>query len=88
MRIDDLTLDELMELNELVCRRIDELRARQDLDVLKHLRLGQTVAFECREGEVFGQVVKINRKTVVIHADDHRQWKVPAGEIKPLHDIP
>ena len=88
MRIDDLTLDELLELNDLICHRIDELRARQDLDVLKHLRLGQAVSFESREGEVFGQVVKINRKTVVVHAEDHRQWKVPAGVIKLLRDIP
>ncbi|MBK5943068.1 transposase [Halorhodospira sp. 9621] len=87
MRIDDLSLDELLELNEIICRRIDELRARQDLDVLKHLRLGQEVSFESREGEVFGRVVKINRKTVVVHTEDHRQWKVPPGIIKMLRDV-
>jgi len=87
MRIDDLSLDELLELNEIICRRIDELRARQDLDVLKHLRLGQEVSFESREGEVFGRVVKINRKTVVVHTEDHRQRKVPPGIIKMLRDI-
>ncbi|MBK5943640.1 hypothetical protein [Halorhodospira halophila] len=87
MRIDDLSLDELLELNEIICRRIDELRARQDLDVLKHLRLGQEVSFESREGEVFGRVVKINRKTVVVHTEDHRQWKVSPGLIKMLRDV-
>ena len=56
--------------------------------MLKHLRLGQAVSFESREGEVFGDVVKINRKTVVVHAEDHRQWKVPAGVIKLFRDIP
>ena len=88
MRIDDLTLEELLELNELICRRIDELRARQDLEALKRLRLGQAVSFEGREGEVFGEVVKINRKTVVVHAEDNRRWKVPAGDINLLQDNP
>ena len=87
MGIDDLTLDQLLELNELICRRIDELRAREDLDILRHLRLGQAVSFNSREGQVFGQVVKINRKTVVVHAEDHRQWKVPARVIKLLRDV-
>lgn len=87
MHIDELTLDELLELNELICQRIDELRARQDLEVLKQLRLGQSVSFTGRDGEMFGQVIKINRKTVVVHAEDNRHWKVPAGVIKLHRDV-
>lgn len=87
MRIEDLTLDELLELNDLICQRIDELRARQDLEVLKRLTLGQEVSFDSREGPVFGRVVKINRKTAVVHSEDNRQWKVPAGVLKLLQDV-
>ena len=71
----------------LICRRIDELRARQDLDVLTRLRTGQAVSFESREGQVFGRVIKINRKTVEVQSEDNRQWKVSASMIKLLHDV-
>lgn len=43
MRIEDMTIDQLLELNDIICRRIDELRARHDIDVLKQLNLGQEV---------------------------------------------
>ena len=43
MGIDDLTLDQLLKLNDLICWRIDEPRSREDLDVLKHVRLQKYV---------------------------------------------
>jgi hypothetical protein len=76
MRIDDMSLDQLLALNDLICRRIDDLQARQEMAVLSRLTLGQAVSFESREGQVFGRVIKINRKTVVVQSEDHRQWKV------------
>lgn len=87
MRIDDLSLDQLLELNQLICRRIDELQARQEREVLSRLTLGQAVSFESRVGQVFGRVIKINRKTVVIQSEDSRQWKVSVGLIQPLQDV-
>ncbi|RDB42886.1 transposase [Halomonas sp. DQ26W] len=87
MRIDDLTIDELLELNKLICRRIEELQARQELGVLSRLNLGQAVSFETREGQIFGRVIKINRKTVVVQSEDQRQWKVSVALIQPLHDV-
>jgi hypothetical protein len=87
MRIDDLSLDQLLELNQLICRRIEALQARQELDVLSRLNLGQAVSFETREGQIFGRVIKINRKTVVVQSEDNRQWKVSVGLIQPLRDV-
>jgi len=87
MRIDDLSLDQLLELNQLICRRIEALQARQELDVLSQLNLGQAVSFATREGQVFGRVIKINRKMVVVQSEDNRQWKVSVGLIQPLRDV-
>lgn len=41
MLIEDMSIDQLIELNDHICRRIDELRAQEDFEVLKQLRLGQ-----------------------------------------------
>lgn len=86
MNIDDLTLEQLLDLNALVCRRIDELRARQDLQVLVQLHIGQQVQFEGHHGLIVGTVIKINRKTVIVLSDDKRQWKVPANMIRIVKD--
>ena len=38
-----MSLDQLYELNDMICQRIDELRARNDMEVLRQLWLGQQV---------------------------------------------
>lgn len=87
MRIEDMSIEQLMELNEIICHRIDELRARNDLAVLRKLHLGQEVHFDSQEGRVFGKVIKINRKTVIVLSEDRRQWKLPARMIKILKTV-
>ncbi|MBK8971240.1 MAG: transposase [Hahellaceae bacterium] len=87
MQIEELSIEQLLELNTIICRRIDQLRARADQDVLIKLRLGQEVHFQSREGQVFGRVIKINQKTVLVRSEDNRQWKLPAGMIKLLQDL-
>lgn len=87
MNIEDLTIDQLLDLNEIICQRIDELRAKEAMEAIFRLRLGIQVSFEAHEGKVFGRVIKINRKTVVVESEDRRQWKLPATMVVPVKDI-
>jgi hypothetical protein len=87
MKIEDLTIDQLLDLNDLICRRIDELRARQAMEAICRLRLGVQVHFDAAEGRVFGRVIKINRKTIVVESEDRRQWKLPAAMVTPIKDV-
>ncbi len=87
MRIEDMTLEQLLALNEHICKRIDQLRARQDTEALQKLRLGQAVHFDAPEGRLFGTLIKINRKTVVIATEDGRQWKLPPGLVRSIREI-
>ena len=59
MRIEDMSIDQLLELNQYVCRRIDELRDQENLQALSQLRVGLKVTFEGREGPVLGIVMRI-----------------------------
>jgi hypothetical protein len=34
MRIDEMTLDQLLELNDVICQRIDELKEQETLQAL------------------------------------------------------
>ncbi|AHI33442.1 hypothetical protein AU15_21410 [Marinobacter salarius] len=81
MRIDDMSVDQLMELNRYICQRIHELREQENLQVLSQLRVGLKVTFEGREGPVLGVVTKINRKSVIVldEEDGTKQYKVSPG---------
>ncbi|MVF14994.1 transposase, partial [Ketobacter sp. MCCC 1A13808] len=45
MLIDDMTIEQLLELNEIICERIDYLRAKQDQNVLAQMHIGNQVSF-------------------------------------------
>ena len=88
MRIDEMSVDQLMELNRYICQRIKDLRDQQNLQVLNQLRVGLNVTFEGREGSVWGTVTKINRKSVIVLAEDgSKQYKVSPGLLRPLRDV-
>ena len=85
MNIDDLTIDQLLELNDKVCRRIDELRAKQDREALALLRPGMQVKFTSGDEVITGVLLKRNRKTVLISSENgERHYKVPAGVVSPI----
>lgn len=88
MRIDDMSIDQLLELNQTICRRIDELQDQENLQALSQLRVGLKVTFEGRNGPVLGIITKINRKSVIVLGDDGtRQYKVSPGLLRPLRDV-
>jgi len=46
------------------------------------------VSFEAREGPTVDMITKINRKTVILLAEDGRkQYKVSPELLKPLQDV-
>ena len=88
MRIEEMSIDQLLELNKVICQRIDELQDRETLQALSQLRVGLKVTFESREGPVVGIVTKINRKSVIVLAEDgNKQYKVSPELLRPLRDV-
>ena len=88
MRIEDMSIDELLELNQYICQRIDELQEQETLQALSRLRAGLKVTFEGREGPVLGIVTKINRKSVIVLGEDGmKQYRVSPELLRPLRDV-
>lgn len=84
MRIEDMSIDQLLELNQYICQRIDKLQEQETLQALSQLRVGLKVTFEGREGPVLGIVTKINRKSVIVLGEDGRkQYKVSPELLRP-----
>ena len=44
MRIDDMSIDQLLELNQYICQRIDELQEKETLQALSQLRVAPSVS--------------------------------------------
>lgn len=88
MRMEDMSIDQLLELNQYICQRIDELQGQETLQALSQLRVGLKVTFEGREGPVLGIVTKINRKSVIVLGEGGRkQYKVSPELLRPLRDV-
>lgn len=88
MQIEDLNIDELLELNEIICERIDYLRNLENHEMLMQLHLGSKVHFTDKMGrQVFGVVIKINRKTVIVQASGGKQYKIPPALLSLVKDI-
>lgn len=85
MNIDDLTIEQLLDLNDRVCRRIDELRAKQDREAFALLRPGMQVKFINGDEQITGVLLKRNKKTVIIASENgERHHKAPAGLVSPV----
>ena len=88
MRIEGMNLEQLYELNAYICERIDYLLARKDQDILQKLHLGCEVSFTTKNGQtLFGIVIKLNKKTVVVLVDGKHQYKISPGLLNIVKDI-
>lgn len=87
MRIEDMSIDQLLELNRLICRRIDQLQDQEIRQALNQLHVGLKVTFDGREGPMLGIVTKINRKSVIVVTESMKQYKVSPDLLRPLRDV-
>ena len=89
MRIEDMSIDQLLEMNRIICLRIDQLQDQENIQALSQLRVGLKVIFSGREGPKVGIVTKTNRKGVIVLAEDDgmKQYKVSPGLLRPLRDV-
>lgn len=84
IKLDQLSYEQLIELNHAVVARLKYLNALKTLDTLTNLHIGQRVCFDHHAGILAGRIIKINQKTVIVHTDDHRSWKVSPTLLKPV----
>ena len=87
--LEDMTEDQLRELNKYIVNKINVRADRVGLDIKSQLMVGSRVSFDPgrkRRGRIFGTVTKINRVKVHIDADK-QPWDSVAERwaIKPAH---
>ncbi|MBB3543312.1 MULTISPECIES: hypothetical protein [unclassified Rhizobium] len=77
IEIDSLDEAALVELNARIVERLQLLHHQRTAAALQDIRVGSGVTFEGPGGvTIRGVVIRRNKKTVTVHADDERQWNV------------
>ena len=73
--IEKLSLDELLELNKRIVRRIDYLHSLKTRAHLARFEAGDRVTFQSEGRMVEGVVVRVNQKTLSIKTKD-TYWRI------------
>ena len=84
--IDELSYDELLDLNDRIIARLKHRDAADTLNAMMKLTLGSKVCFDTgKHGTQFGTLIKFNQKTVTVLTDDgRRRWKVSPQVLSPV----
>ena len=77
-----LSVDQLIELNRDTVARVKLLRQKESYKALAKFNIGDRVSFNTNMGNIKGIIVKLNKKTATLHADDHQQWNVSPHLLK------
>lgn len=86
--IDQLTEQQLRDLNHRIVERLKFLRDMKDHQTMMQFNPGAKVSFESKDGRViFGTLFKFNRKTVSILAEDGVQWNVSPQLLSLVKDV-
>lgn len=86
IELDDLSYDELLDLNDRILARLKHLDAADTLNAMMTLNLGTQVCFDSgKHGMQVGTLIKFNQKTVTVLTDDgRRRWKVSPQMLSPV----
>lgn len=81
--LDELTLEELKEMNTMVVEMIKRKRDRVGLDVKKELSVGDLVSVKSEKDSIY-EVTKINRKNAVIKNEKGKLYNCPFALLEAI----
>lgn len=85
IELDELSYDELLDLNDRIIARLKHLDAADALNAMMKFNLGAKVCFDSsKHGMQTGTIIKFNPKTVVVLTDEGRRWKISPQMLSPL----
>lgn len=84
--IEQLSLDELFELNGRIIRRVQYLQGLKTQAALDRFSVGDTVSYQSDGRTVQGVVIRVNRKTLSIKTKDSH-WNIPPRFVTKLSSL-
>lgn len=75
--IDAMSEEGLISLHNMIIDRIRLLQRQRAKQSMLHFRIGDIVNFKTNEGEeITGVLVRMNKKSVTVHAENGHRWNV------------
>ena len=74
--IDQLTEDELVELNHRIIERLKFIDTMQAHQSMMAFNIGNRVSFDSKHGRQIGILTKFNQKTVTVVTDNGHRWRI------------
>lgn len=88
INIDDLTEDDLIELNHRIVERLKFLESLHTHNEMMQFTPGEQVSFEPPgKGRQIGTLVKFNKKTVTIITESGQKWNVSPHLINKVKQV-
>jgi hypothetical protein len=85
MNIDHLTPAELIDLNRRIVERLKRMDSMRQQHQMMAFHIGQRVLFITKEADIiYGNILKLNQKTVSVMAEDGTRWKVSPSLLRPM----
>jgi len=85
MNIDHLTPAELIDLNRRIVERLKRMDSMRQQHQMMAFHIGQRVLFITKEADIiYGNILKLNQKTVSVMAEDGTRWKVSPSLLRPI----
>ncbi|MCO1335387.1 hypothetical protein MO867_13700 [Microbulbifer sp. OS29] len=86
--IDQLTEDELVELNHRVVERLKFLESMHTHKEMMQFNPGEQVSFEPPgRGKQIGTLVKFNKKTVTVITESGQKWNVSPHLLRKVKNV-
>ncbi len=83
--IDLMNLDELVKLNEYIVKRIRLISDTKTMKKVQGFDLLEKVFFiDDRGNRINGRVIRLNKRTITIKADNGMEWRVSPDFLKRL----
>ncbi len=88
INIDNLSEDELVELNHKIVERLKFLESFHAHNDMMQFKLGEQVSFEpSGRGRQVGTLVKFNKKTVTVMTESGQKWNVSPHLLSKLKPV-
>lgn len=89
IKIDHLSIDELVALNHRIIERLKMLESLEAHQSMMQFHPGARVSFDSpHSGRLSGTVMKFNRKTVTVVTDNGQRWNISPYLLSPIKDAP
>ncbi len=84
INIENLTIEELIDLNGKIVNRIKDLRTQEQMKAATQFRIGDVVScIHQDKRKIIGFVLSIRKTKITILTEDNERWSVPASVLTP-----